>query len=76
MNTVTHTNGMPIYAKLKKEIQARIEAKWVVPTNEDYLYIDKFERPFIQRPNEPMVFCTLKRGSIVGEGFHNHYVQK
>jgi len=76
MRNIIHTNGQTVFIKAKKELQDKAISRWVVPTNEAYLYLDKHGRPFVQRPNEPMVFCTLKRSSIVGEGFHNHYVQK
>lgn len=76
MNTIKHTNGMPIYARLKKETQAKIEQKWVIPTDEDYLYIDKFERPFVQKPGQPMLYCQIRKSVLIDGGFHNHYIQK
>ena len=68
--TVKHTNGYPIYSRLKQETKDRIEKRWVVPTDEPYLYIDKYERPFVQRPNDFITLCTVRKETLIDKGFH------
>ena len=62
---IKHTNGYPVYSRLKQETKDRIEKRWVVPTNEPYLYIDKYERPFVQRPNDSITLCTIKKETLI-----------
>jgi len=67
---ITHTNGYPVYSRLKKETKDRIEKRWIVPTDEPYLYIDKHERPFVQRPNDSITLCTVRKETLIDKGFH------
>lgn len=76
METITHTNGYPVFTRCKKSDQETAKRRFVVPTDEPYLYLDAHNRPFVQRPNKLKMYCTLRTNAIVGNGFHNHYVQK
>jgi len=67
---IKHTNGYPVYSRLKQETKDRIEKRWVVPTDEPYLYIDKYERPFVQRPNDFITLCTVRKETLIDKGFH------
>ena len=76
MNTIKHTNGFSVFSLLNTETKNEINRRFVVSTDEPYLYIDKYNRPFVQRPNEPRLICTIKTTSLIDGGFHNHYIQK
>ena len=67
---IKHTNGYPVYSRLKQETKDRIEKRWIVPTDEPYLYIDKYERPFVQRPNDSITLCTVRKETLIDKGFH------
>ena len=67
---IKHTNGYPVYSRLKQETKDQIEKRWVVPTDEPYLYIDKHERPFVQRPNDFITLCTVRKETLIDKGFH------
>ena len=67
---IKHTNGSPIYSRLKQETKDEIEKRWIVPTDEPYLYIDKYNRPFVQRPNDLKTLCTVRKETLIDGGFH------
>lgn len=76
MKTITHTNGEAVFSRCKKADQETAIRRFVVPTDEPYLYLDTHKRPFVQQPNSPKMYCTLRTNVVIGNGFHNHYVQK
>ena len=67
---IKHTNGNAIYIRLKQETKDEIEKRWIVPTDEPYLYIDKYNRPFVQRPNDLKTLCTVRKETLIDGGFH------
>ena len=71
MNTITHTNGFPVFSRLKTETQNQVNKRFVVPTDEPYLYIDEHNRPFVQRPNEPRMMCIIRKTALIDGGFHS-----
>lgn len=70
--TITHTNGFPVFSRLKTETQERVQRRFNVPTDEPYLYIDQHERPFVQRPNEARFYCSIRPTALIDGGFHGY----
>lgn len=70
MKTINHTNGYPVFNRLKNSTKEEILKKYIVPTNEPYLYVDEHNRPFVQQPNQPKIMCSIKKTSLIDNGFH------
>lgn len=71
MKTINHTNGYPVYSRLKKATKQSIEQRFIIPKNQPYLYVDENNIPFVQEPNSPKLRCTVKKSSLICGGFHS-----
>jgi len=60
MDIIIHTNGFPVYQRVKNAVKAQVEKVYELPKGEPYLYLDKDKKPFVQRPNEQPVYCKRK----------------
>ena len=74
MKTINHTsNGVPFSRGLRKDILARMEQRYILPTNEPYLYYDiNKDIAYVHRPNELRTVCTLRVNNIHGSFQNSH----
>ena len=74
MKKIEHTNrNIPFSRGLRKDILERMEARYVLPQNESYLYYDESKDiAFVQKPNGFRMVCTLRKENL-HDTFHNSY---
>jgi hypothetical protein len=70
MNIVAHTNGAVVFSKTKKSVQQSVSARYILPTDQPYLYLDSNNVPFVQEPKSPRMACTIRKSALIDGGFH------
>jgi hypothetical protein len=70
MKTVNHTNGAAIFSKAKNSVKQSVSERYILPTDQPYLYLGENNVPFVQEPNGYRLGCTLKKSALIDEGFH------
>lgn len=74
MKKIEHTNGhVPFSRGLRKDTLERMEARYMLPQNESYLYYDqRKDIAFVQKPNGLKMVCTLRKENL-HDTFHNSH---
>ncbi len=71
MKKIEHTRGLLRFTR--KDILERMEARYVLPESESYLYYDgNKDIAFVQRPGGLRMVCTLRKENL-HDTFHNSH---
>ena len=70
MNTIKHTNGAVVFSKAKNSLKQSVSSRYILPTDQPYLYLNENNVPFVQEPNSPRLSCTIRKEALIDGGFH------